>query len=1152
MAQIPNIKFQIIDNTSNKVEGLLDIANPTSFPVAITYSIKDIQDISKSKGSYSKTFKIPATRNNNEVFKSIFSDSFYNAFEYIEDKEAMIFVDGSLIMQGKFKIKATTQNETPLEYECVVFGENYEWVNALENINLCDIDFDAGNVFPDTPSAVEYDVDAIKDTWKHNFSGHIVGGVGTHIVYPLLNTGKWIYGDFAHMDDLFPAVFIRDIVIASFAGIGYQLQSDFMDTDWFKKLITISPRQIFEQGGDGSVATPNSWEYATDPDNESGWKIPMNYRNLSATPNNFDGAIGFLPNPSCAGCDPDGVMTAGNTIIDAQFQIIGAGFNDENDPKQTICGWYWGQFGELAQATNSYPPALNEISNSYCNTGMWIWGMEWNCVWTDPVNVLVGSAPPVSFHEEPINNVSIIQTAVAGEYSFNIEAIVEMDDDYVINNEPEEFDPYNNAALQPNYNNKGFMYNNADGLSQGWTDPMTGLDEFDRFGMMYCCNIWLVKIDAGNGHHYLTHLDRDCKTAANYGQTGLWGGYFAGWYPDSDLPAQNMQFKVSATNVLVDILDVGDKYYFYTEVFEVVVNEWQENNAGGVKNVSFTQCKYRIIDAQTWGGLTNAINGTTQVTIGSMLPCDVTQLEWINGLTGLFNLYWYADEGAKIIYVEPRDNFFYDQNLAVDWSLKLDMGQNQKSEFVYDSLNRDLCFTYEDDSSDIFVEERNARVGQLCSLNSFAMDLGNLYKNKETRIGTTFYSPTYMFNDPVIATNPDKAPFIPVIHSEFSAIWTHTMNSQYPDKVEEFAPRILLWGGLTPLNLADGAIAGNKWRFGKTNPSDTPEELSTYPFAGTFHSQDHQFFPSLLVGNFTYFPTLPFQDAEANDQNPAAAPPLYPFCDGLFKVFWEKNINGLLDRPRIKRVFMKLTAKDITDFDFRTLVYLDASTGESSTYWIVNKIVDYKPTRNEMTKVELYQWNVDQISEKRYQSKKISNLGQSRDNVTGRNFAQNIRLENFSDSLGISGVSLKNEIAINNPTATNIVPMIRNKENIMNPTDGAMIIQTNNQVPSISIGSENETIKGSGSIIIGNNNLNSVSSGIRIGNNTTSIRNNSEQIIVQGANTKNPAFVVDGSGMFLEGGGGAIVAQDASGNYVEVYAEIGFLNKNYRKILKNR
>ena len=377
-----------------------------------------------------------------------------------------------------------------------------------------------------------------------------------------------------------------------------------------------------------------------------------------------------------------------------------------------------------------------------------------------------------------------------------------------------------------------------------------------------------------------------------------------------------------------------------------------------------------------------------------------------------------------------------------------------------------------------------------------------------------------MFNDPVVATNPDKAPFIPVIHSEFSPIWTHTMNSQYPDKVEEFAPRILLWGGLTPLNLADGAISANKWRFGKTNPSDAPEQLTEYPFAGTFHSQDHQFFPSLSVGNFDYFPTLPFQDAEANDQNPAAAPPLYPFCDGLFKVFWEKNINGLLDRPRIKRVFMKLTAKDIT--------------------------------RNEMTKVELYQWNVDKIAEKRYQTKKISNLGQSRDNVTGRNFAQNIRLENFSDALGISGVSLKNQMPINNPTATNIVPKNRNSENIMNPTDGAMIIQTNNQVPSISIGSQNETIKGSGSIIIGNNNVNSISSGILIGNNTTSIRNNAEQIIVQGANTKNPAFVVDGSGMFQEGGGGAIVAQDASGNYVEVYAEIGFLDKNYRKILKNR
>jgi len=124
-SQIPDIRFQVFDNTTNNVQGEIDVFSATTFPIALTYTIKDIQDITKSKGSFSKNFKVPATRNNNDIFKSLFSDSFYDSFAYIDDKTARIFVDGSLVLQGKFKVKATIQDDIPKEYECVVFGESY-------------------------------------------------------------------------------------------------------------------------------------------------------------------------------------------------------------------------------------------------------------------------------------------------------------------------------------------------------------------------------------------------------------------------------------------------------------------------------------------------------------------------------------------------------------------------------------------------------------------------------------------------------------------------------------------------------------------------------------------------------------------------------------------------------------------------------------------------------------------------------------------------------------------------------------------------------------------------------------------------------------------------------------------------------------------
>tara|TARA_R100000734_G_scaffold19138_1_gene18447 strand:+ start:10894 stop:14409 length:3516 start_codon:yes stop_codon:yes gene_type:complete len=1171
MGQRANIQFQIFDNTDNSIVGELDIQSSDTFPVALTYTIKDVQDIQKSKGSFSKNFKIPATRNNNDVLKSIFSDSFYNSFEFVENKSAKIFVDGSLIMQGQFKIKATIQDKIPQEYECVVFGENYEWVNLLDQADLCEIDLDAGGLFPNTPSVIGYDRDDIMATWNHNFSGHIVGGVGTHVVYPLVNTGKYLYGDFAHADDLFPAIFVRDIILAAFAGIGYQVESDFFETNWFKKLITLTPRQIFEIDEDSEVATPFSWQYATNPDVAGGWKIPTNYRNLSQPPNNFDGAIGFLPTPSCTGCDPNNVVSANNTLNDVKFYSLG-GYLDDNEPDHIICGWWWGQFGIYAPAQNYFGNYFNALLTSYCDpsTGMWIWGHEWDCVWTNAqTNVYLNASqpPPNGTHEEPINNVSIIQTSQTGTYSFNLNCLLEMDNQYVIDNLPEQFEPFgDDTNMPPYYQNQGFMYANAVGMSYGGTDPQTGLDEYEDFGVIYCASAFLVQIEGSTGRHKPMFCDHTCRTSDDL----AWHNFFAQWRSSAQLPETNLTFQLNVENFLFDILDTDDQFYWYVEVYEQFMNASDSGYSGGISHIATCQCKYRIIEASTWGGLTDAMTEDGQVSVSQLLPCDVSQLEWINGLTGLFNLYWYADEGAKKIYCEPRDNFFFNRFLALDWSEKIDMSQDSRSEFVYDSLNRNLCFSYEDDGSDGFVEERNKRVGQICSLNSFAMDLGNLYKNDDTQIGSEFYAPTYMFNDVVIGNNADKSPYIPVIHSEYTPIWTATLNNQYPDKIEEFAPRILLWGGKVPVFEADGLTPDNVWRWGQENPSDPPVNLQYYPFAGTHFNQNENFFGNLNIGGINYFPTLPFQDAEANDQPPASTAPLYPFCDGLFKVFWEKNINGLLARPRIKKAFFNLTPKDIMDFDFRKLIYLDAGVTEGGTYWIVNKIIDYKPAKNELTRVELYQFFISKPEKKPKPNKKnnnkflVSNAGISRDVPNGRNYQYNIRLRNNADKLGVTGKQLESLAKTPNLSLTspvyqsdqNWIEIQRefpNKKPIVS-TDGSRNPRSNKSKKSFSIGSGNQVIQDTGSIVIGNNTRANSKNTIQIGSNVNQVRRNPEQIIVQGSNYA-PAFVVNNQGEFVEGGGGCIYYEDAAGSFMQVYYEdktSPLFEKSIKKVLKGK
>ena len=87
MAQYsPNFEFQIF-NTDTKERFDLDVEKITDYPLALTYSIKDVQDPSSSKGSYSKTFIIPATGHNNTTLKGLFSESLFDSHLYVEDSK---------------------------------------------------------------------------------------------------------------------------------------------------------------------------------------------------------------------------------------------------------------------------------------------------------------------------------------------------------------------------------------------------------------------------------------------------------------------------------------------------------------------------------------------------------------------------------------------------------------------------------------------------------------------------------------------------------------------------------------------------------------------------------------------------------------------------------------------------------------------------------------------------------------------------------------------------------------------------------------------------------------------------------------------------------------------------------------------------------
>ena len=65
-------EVQILDY-ENSVLGTLDITDSENFPLALTYLISDGRDLESRFGDFSKSFDVPATKNNNKLFDNIYN-----------------------------------------------------------------------------------------------------------------------------------------------------------------------------------------------------------------------------------------------------------------------------------------------------------------------------------------------------------------------------------------------------------------------------------------------------------------------------------------------------------------------------------------------------------------------------------------------------------------------------------------------------------------------------------------------------------------------------------------------------------------------------------------------------------------------------------------------------------------------------------------------------------------------------------------------------------------------------------------------------------------------------------------------------------------------------------------------------------------------
>ena len=112
--------------------------------VNLTLQFSDVSDINNSKGSFSHTFRVPATQNNLDFFGNIQEASAVGV-KNLKERIPAELVSGTIpILSGFCQVKAMyIQKERYADIELVFFSESIDLKTELSGKMLTDIDLSA-------------------------------------------------------------------------------------------------------------------------------------------------------------------------------------------------------------------------------------------------------------------------------------------------------------------------------------------------------------------------------------------------------------------------------------------------------------------------------------------------------------------------------------------------------------------------------------------------------------------------------------------------------------------------------------------------------------------------------------------------------------------------------------------------------------------------------------------------------------------------------------------------------------------------------------------------------------------------------------------------------------------------------------------------
>jgi hypothetical protein len=150
--------------------------------VNITLSIQNVKDISKLFTDFTQNFSVPASRNNNDIFKHYYNSDVSGGFSASQRQDAIIYLNKEVFREGSIELNGVNmENGKPSAYEVVFFSAGVNLKDLFGEDELIDLDLSA---------------------YDHSYSGSVIRGAmeGTtplhsgNVIYPLISpVADWYY-----------------------------------------------------------------------------------------------------------------------------------------------------------------------------------------------------------------------------------------------------------------------------------------------------------------------------------------------------------------------------------------------------------------------------------------------------------------------------------------------------------------------------------------------------------------------------------------------------------------------------------------------------------------------------------------------------------------------------------------------------------------------------------------------------------------------------------------------------------------------------------------------------------------------------------------------------------------------------------------------